>query len=236
MKNVGFAQSLYAQSSTQKEPLGMLRIEPDGRKFRYAKAGAAALSAGYMGITVGVQAYHISRPVAAAVAIGDTEVQVTVGATAVTTDQYKDGYLQVLDGTGQGHTYGIDTNTSCASSGTTIVTLKHPVIVALVTASTSEVSLIPNPWNGVTESAVEESGAAGIPLRAIDIGYYYWCQTGGLACVLGSDTAAMGVMMSLDGGAGAVAAATDYVKNFVGVTMLTAQVSGEFAPIFLTID
>ena len=56
MKTVGFAQGLYEVSSIQKEELGMLRIEPDGRKFRYAKAGAVALSPGKICSMLGVTA------------------------------------------------------------------------------------------------------------------------------------------------------------------------------------
>ncbi|MEA3508475.1 MAG: hypothetical protein U9R40_06130, partial [Synergistota bacterium] len=194
MKNTGWAQGLFEISSSQKEILGSLRIEPDGRKFRYSLAGEG-LSVGKMSFMGEATANHINKSVAAAVAIGETEVQVTVGATAVTADQYKDGYLHVNDGTGQGHAYGIDTNTACDSSGTTIVTLKDPIVVALVGSATSEVSLIKNPWSGVTQSTTEESGSAGIPLKAITDAYYFWCQTGGPAICLASDTSAMGVML-----------------------------------------
>jgi hypothetical protein len=235
MKTTGFAQSLYEISSTQKEILGMLRIEPDGRKFRYSKAGEA-LAVGKMSYMAEATANHINKSVAAAVAIGDVEVQVTVGATAVTADQYKDGYLQVNDGTGEGHSYGIDSNTACDASGTTVVTLKDPVQVALVASATSEVSLIPNPWSSVTQSTTEESGSAGIPLKAITDAYYFWSQTGGVGICLGSDTSALGVMMSHDATEGAIAAAADYVKGYIGDTIITAQISGEYKPIMLKID
>jgi len=235
MKTTGFSQGLYEQSSTQKEILGMIRIEPDGRKFRYAKAGEA-LSVGKMSFMAEAEANHINKSVASAAAIGDTEVTVTVGATEVTADQYKDGYLHVNHGTGEGHSYGIESNTACDSSGDTIVTLKNPIIVALVASGTSEVSLIKNPWSSVTQSTTEESGSAGIPLRAITSAYYFWCQTGGPAICLGSDSSALGVMLSHDGTEGAVAAASDYVKGYVGYTWFTPQVSGEYKPIWLPID
>jgi hypothetical protein len=236
MKNTGFAQGLYETSSSQKEVLGMLRIEPDGRKFRYAKAGAADLGAGKIGITVGVTAHHINRPVAAAVAIGDTEVTVTVSTTLVTADMYKDGYLQINDGTGQGHNYLIDTNSACASAGDTVVTLKDPVRVALVASATSQVSLIPNPWMGVTESATSESGPAGIPLLAVTTLYYYWCQTGGIACCLAEGSDAMGTTLELGAGAGAVKVQAGYTCGFVGTLIGTAFIGAEYKPILLQLD
>ena len=232
----GWAQGLLEISKTQKEVLGSLRLTADGRKFRYAKAGAAALGAGLMGILAPVIALHINCSVAKAAAIGDREVQITVGATAVTVDQYKDGYLQINDGTGEGMQYGIESNTACAVNGTTVVSLKDPIQVALVAAATSEVSLIPNPWNGVTESATSESGAAGIAPVAVTIAYYYWCQTGGVAVVLAEGTDAIGTTLELGAGAGAVKVQAGYTCNLVGTIFGTAFIAAEYKPIWLTID
>lgn len=237
MKIQGFSQTLHEVSTTQKEIMGMLRIEPDGRKFRYAQAGSgAALSAGKIGILVGATAHHVNVSVAAAVAIGATEVSVTVGATAVTVDQYKDGYLQVNDGTGQGYSYLIAGNTACALSTTTVVTLREPVRVALVASATSEVSLIPNPWKGVTESATSESGPAGIPLVAVAASGYYWCQTGGVAICLAEGTDALGTTLELGAGAGAVKVQAGYTCCYVGTLISTAFIAGEYKPILLAID
>jgi len=236
MKNTGFAQGLYEVSSAQKEIMGMLRIEPDGRKFRYAQAGAAALGAGKIGIMVGVTANHINLSVAAAAAIGATSVTVTLGATAATADQYKDGYLQVNDGTGEGHSYLIDTNAAAALSTSCEITLKDPIQVALVTAATSQVSLIPNPWKGVTESATSESGPAGIPLKAVPISYYYWCQTGGVAVCLAEGTDALGTTLELGAGAGGVKVQAGYTCGYVGTLIGTAFIAGEYKPILLALD
>lgn len=234
MKNTGFAQGLWEQSATQKEVLGMLRIEPDGRKFRYAKAGEA-LAVGKMSYMAAAAANHVNCSVAAA-AIGDREVTVTVGATAVTENQYKDGYLHVNDGTGEGHAYAIESNTACDASSTTTVKLKDPIVVALVASATTEVSLIPNLWSSITQSTTEESGSAGIPLKAITSAYYFWIQTGGQAICLGSDSSGLGTLLSHDATEGAVAVQADYTKGLVGFVVSTAQVSGEYKPIMLTID
>jgi len=235
MKNQSFAQGLYEVSATQKEIVGMLRIEPDGRKFRYAKAGAADLGAGKMGITIVAVANHVNCAPAVAVKIGDTEVSVTLGATLATEDQYKDGYLQVNDGTGQGHSYPIESNTAAVLSGTCVVRLKVPVIIALTVAG-SEVSLLPNPWRGVTESATSESGAAGIPLKAVTTLYYYWAQTGGFAVCLAEGTDGLGTTLELGAGAGAVKVQAGYTCNYVGTVIQTAFIAAEYKPIWLTLD
>lgn len=236
MKTVGFAQGLYEVSSIQKEELGMLRIEPDGRKFRYAKAGAVALSPGKVTSMLGVTAHHINRAGVVAADIGDIEVQVTVAGTAVTADQYKDGYLQINDGTGEGHSYGIDTNTACDASGTTIVTLKDPIQVALLGSSSTEISLIPNPWSGTVIQATEATGSAGIPLKDVPISNYYWSQTGGVGIAFAKGTDAMGSWQEHGDTDGTVDIANGYDKFLVGFVIATANVAAEYKPIWLTID
>jgi hypothetical protein len=236
MKNIGFAQGLYETSSTQKEALGTLRIEPDGRKFRYAYNDSTEIACGVTTSMATLVANHINKSVAAAVAIGDTEVQVTVGATAVTADQYKDGYLQVNDGTGQGHQYLIDTNTACAASGNTIVTLCDPIRVALVASGTSEVSLIPNPWYKVVVQATTTTGAAGVTITVVPASHYYWSQTGGLGCVLSNGTDAVGSTQTAGATDGSADIQTDYAEIPIGYVIIGDNVTGEYKPIWLTID
>jgi hypothetical protein len=236
MKTTGFSQGLYETSSTQKEILGMLRIEPDGRKFRYAKADSTQIACGVTTSMATVEAHHINRPVAAAVAIGDIEVQVTVSTTAVTADSYKDGYLQVNDGTGEGQCYRIDSNTYCAASGTTVVTLCDPVRVALVADSTSKVSLIPNPWYGTVVQATTTTGQAGVTITVVPASHYYWSQTGGLGCVLSNGTDSVGSTQTAGATDGSVDIQTDYADIPVGYVILTDNVAGEYKPIWLTID
>lgn len=236
MKIQGFAQGLYSTSKDKMEKLGTLRIEPDGRKFRYAYNGAVALTTGVTTSMIGVTANHINRPVAAAVAIGATEVQVTVGATAVVVDSYADGYLQVNDGTGQGQSIQIDSNTACVSSGTTIVTLRDSIRIALVTASTSEVSLIPSPWYGTVIQATEATGPAGVTISAVPINHYYWSQTGGVGCVLAKGTDAVGSIQEHGSTDGSADISNGYDKCFIGTVIATANVAAEYKPIWLSID
>jgi hypothetical protein len=235
MKN-NYAQGLYDVSPDKKENLGTYRITPDGRKFRYAYCGTDQIEVGVTTSMIGVEANHINRSIAAAVAIGDMEVSVTVGATAVTADSYADGYFQVNDGTGEGHQYLIDSKTYCASSGTTIVTLKEPIRVALVTAATSQVSLIPNPWNGTVIQATMATGPAGVTITTVPINYYYWSQTGGHACVFTEGNAAMGTTLEHSDTNGNVEIANGYDVCWVGTVICTAGVAAEYKPVWLNID
>ena len=73
-------------------------------------------------------------------AAGATSVTVTLGATAATEDQYKDGFLYINDGaTGEGHVYKIKSNAVGASGGTCVLTLDEED--GLVTALTNGTNL-----------------------------------------------------------------------------------------------
>jgi len=159
-----------------------------------------------------------------------------VGATVVTADQYKDGELQINDGTGHGHTYNIDTNSACGSAGDTVVTLKDSIRVALVASGTTQVSLVKNPWADITQSATTTSGSAGVTKMAISDGYYFWLQTGGSVCMLSSGSDGLGTVLSNDGTEGACEVMADFVASCYGFTWYTVHASGEYKPAFLFID
>ncbi len=164
----------------------------DGRKFRYAKAGSAALASGSLGLAPAGVANHLSLTATAA-AVGDRVLSVTVGATAVAENAYEDGFLQVAETDGSGRQYRILSNTACAAGGTVVVTLAEALRAALTTAS--KVSLVPSPWCGVTTSATEENLPAGVTPCDVPAGHYYFAQTGGVSCCRASGTPAVGSML-----------------------------------------
>ena len=235
-----FAQGLYETSSTQKEELGTLRFTGDGRKFRYALNGDTALAVGAMTISPAAVANHINCSVVAA-AVGDTSVSLTAGGTAVTLDQYKDGYLQINDGTGEGYSYGIDSNTACGTTGTTILKLKRPVAVALVASATSEASLIKNPYSGIVVATTTQAAIpAGIPPVVVTAAYYYWSQTAGLAICQVDGTPAVGTRLILSDAVGgnleAENTTLDIDEPVVGWLYYTIGVDLEYKPVILSID
>ena len=241
IKKAGFAQGIYEQSSTAKETLGTIRITQDGRKFRYAKAGAADLNRGKMGLGAALNAAHVDEAILAAVAIGTYTLDLTVTAgSALAADQLRGGYFQIMDGTGEGQCLQIAGNTAISASGTSIqIALDDPIQVALDT--TSEFTLVQSPWYAVYESSTGESMVAGVAPIAVTTLYYYWAQTGGVANVLQAATDAVGCNMTVSTAtAGAVVSvangAIDADLPLVGVQYGTAGVAGEYTPVFLTID
>ena len=241
IKKAGFAQGIYEQSATAKETLGTLRITQDGRKFRYAKAGAAALAAGKMGLGAALNAAHVNEIILAAVAIGAYTLDLTVTAgSALAENQLKGGYFMTMDATGEGQCYLIAGNSAISASGTSIqIALDDPIRVALDT--TSEFSLVQSPWYAVYESATGEAMVAGVAPIAVTTLYYYWAQTGGIANVLQEGTDAVGCNMTVSTAtAGAVVSVADGAIDadlpLVGIQYGTAGVAGEYTPVFLTID
>ena len=233
-----FSQGIFDISATKREILGSLRSLADGRKFRYSRAGAADLHAGMMGQAAVDVDNHINVSCAAA-AVGDTEVAVTVGATAVNENQYEDGFLQVNDGTGQGLQYRILGNTACAASGITYVTLNEPIKVALVASATSEVSLIASEYSAVVESATEETMPVGIAPCVVTTLYYYWAQTGGPAIALMDSTVGVADMLvhgSVAGSLKAMPSTLDINMPVVAIKSHNASVDTEYKPVKMLLD
>jgi hypothetical protein len=240
IKKAGFAQGIYEQSSTAKETLGTLRITQDGRKFRYAKAGAADLACGMLGLSAVSNADHVDEIIVTAVAVGTYTLDLTVTAgTALAENQLKGGYFQVNDEAGQGQNYMITGNSAISASDTAIqVALDDPIRVALTTSS--QFSLIQSPWYAVYESATGEAMVAGVAPIVVTTLYYYWAQTGGVSCCLVAGTSAFGTNMCVSTAiAGAATPATsgiDVDLPLIGYVCGVGGVDTEYAPIFLTID
>lgn len=228
------AQSLMSDSSVQLHDLGAQMVGNDGRKFRYVGAGATALVPGKLQQGPAVVANHQNIAVAAAAAAAATSVTVTLGATAATANQYSGGLMFVNDEAGEGHTYKIKSHPAADASAALVVTLEDGIIVALTTSS--QVSLWPNPYNGViVHPATATNAAVGVAIYPITALYYGWVQTAGpVACLNDAGTVVgLGVAPS--------AAVAGAVKTMAATLSQVgyAQIAGvdtEYRPIYLTID
>jgi len=236
LKKTGFAQGLYAISSTAKEVLGTVRFTQDGRKFVYCKAGASALAAGKLNVAEDLDATWVNETgvATAGVAIGDRTMTLTLTAAgaAITENQFAGGYLQINDSTGEGHQYLIQYSSAVALSGTSIsIALAEPIRVALT--SSSDFTLVsPAGWK-VTESATASKLAVGVSPVVVTAAYFFWNQVAGDAPVLihGTPAIAVSVDRSLEI-AGAVKAMATVTKQLVGY-MRETGVDGEYKPVRL---
>lgn len=207
--------------ATQVLPLGTQGQTRDGRRFRYASAGAVALVPGNMLQAAAPVANHNGVAVQAAAAIGDLTVSVTLGATAATANQYAEGLITIYDSTNKGYSYGIKSHPAASASATLTVTLysDDPLVTALTTSNHAD--LVANAYAGVIQTPVTTlTGAVvGGAVAPIAISNFGWIQVGGLFNALIDGTPGVGL------GAAVPAAAAGAVK----VMAATLRQVGQFA-------
>ena len=245
MKTTGFTQGLYQQSKSRKETVGTVRITADGRTFHYALAGGTLVQ-GLMTIgtaaTANLNNETQTDGSVSAIAVDDITfaLLVTTG-TATLKDELKGGYLMANNDDCEGCCYEIASNEVKTSAATELfITLVDPIPEGI--AVDTELCIHRNPWWKVTQSATEESFPTGIPLIDVTDGFYFWCQTGGIAnCLFGTEGAAIGVQCFLnDGAAGSIGmvAATPSSQTYgkVGTKLFDAAVDTEYQAVMLQID
>jgi hypothetical protein len=236
LKRAGFSQGIFQTSSTRKEQVGTKRITQNGDVFIYSKAGAV-LSAGKATGAAEINSNHIDGTISATNVEG-SQVTVTVSAgTAIAENALAGGSLQVNDGTLEGNSYPIVSNTALGASDTEItLSLGRPLKDY---DGTTEVTLAHNPAFGVTHSTTEEKLFTGIPPVDVPSGYYFWSQTGGVAVALISGTPTVGSMMtmgSVSGSLAAINATLDVDQPIVGILWGAVGVDGEYKPVKLTVN
>lgn len=194
----------------------------------------AALIADHQNIDVtAVQTYSANGNVPAA-------VTATLGATAVTANQYQGGYLAVVDGAGEGQILKIASHPAADASATCKFTLEDGPSTALST-STSEVSLLPATGNDLIIHPTTPSNTPfGLALYPIAAGSYGFFLTKGLGNALGDATAAaVGCAISWSAATAGAIGATPYAGNVltgavIGQTAVLS-VSAEYRPVFMNI-
>ena len=181
---------------------GQRMILKDGREFRWAKNGATAQVAGQVVQASVPITNHVALAAATAGAVGDTTLSLTLGATAVQVDQYREGYVAIHDAaTGLGYAYPIGPHAGVASSGTFAVPLdKGFKLLTVVSTTASAISLVANPYYGVIIGAVSASQTAqlvGVALTPMAANAWGWIQTRGPAMVVVEGTWVLGNPLGL---------------------------------------
>lgn len=189
----GYSEEIYQTFATAIAKLGTKLDFPDGRRFRFAQNGLTALVAGRIVQSTVPQAQHLNLTVVAAQGVGDHQVTVTLGSTAVVANEYAEGFLYVNDAgadtTTEGYTYRIKSHPAAAASGNVVITLYEdsPICIALTT--NSQVTLTHNKFYAVIVHPSPPTGqVVGLAPCAVPISYYFWCQTRGPAAVITEGT------------------------------------------------
>ena len=174
-------------------PAGTLGVTQDGRWFAYARNGAATLVPGNVIAGPAPVTNHVNNTATATAAAVNT-VTFTQGATAVTQNQYKDGYLSVSVTPGAGYLYGISDHNAVASATSYAWPLAPGETVQVALTTTSRLDLIANPYRGVIQcpATTLTSQPVGVAVSAPTSGQWCWIQVKGTANVLTEGTVIIG--------------------------------------------
>jgi hypothetical protein len=218
--------------------LGARGETADGRKFRWAKAGGSALVVGNMLQSPAADTDHDDIAVRATAA-GSTNLLITTGSGsgALDANEYAGG-LAIIDTTpGLGYAYKISSHAAIAASTDGTIVLEEPIQVALTTSS--KVTLIKNPYDGVIQTPVTTltGSAVGACVYPIAAGEWGWIQTGGTAAVLVAGTPIVGSAVVVPGtAAGCVVADGAAAATQVVGSMRIVGRDGKVSPVYLTLD
>lgn len=167
------AQGMRVAKSADQTTLGTIRSLAAGREIVYAKVGASAISAAHV-MNGPTATAGLSAIVVGATASVGAKVVNLYNTAAITKDQFKDGFLVVVSGTGIGYSYMVDYHLSAAATDLSInINLKDGLETTLTT--TSITALIPNKYNGIV--ACPADGAAppvGVSLCTASAAYFVW--------------------------------------------------------------
>jgi len=176
--DASFWDFLYTTSTVrhQRYNIGDRVVLPDGRVFRYAKAGAAIASTD-LAVSFASAAKVSYETVRAASAISTREVY--IDEASLTEDELRGGYLIVFKNGASTHCVrGIIGNTASDASDHVVIYLDASLPYALTTSDNVEV--MSNPYSDVRQTNFGGLASfAGMPAKDAASGAYLWVQTWG---------------------------------------------------------
>lgn len=229
----------HKTSTEQKHPLGSLGLMNDGRAYRYCQnAGSSGLNPGQLSVAPDVTANHEDRDVNSFL-VGDRSITIAIGATAITGNEYQEGFVNITDETGQGIMYKIKNIPTSSGSETITVDLEEPIRVTAVAATTA--TLYRNKYRDVVISdGTLTDVPVGVPNVTISTDDYGWLQVGGPCSVLNdaSTTVVAGQPVTIgqatNGAVEVIAAATEPTVGICPAGAVGA--TGEYVVVELTIN
>lgn len=225
MRELAVVTASTQGSTTQALSIGTRYEDHYNRVFYYAYA-ATAVGRGKVAKAAAVIANHNNMSFAVAPAIGDTNVSVTLGGTAATADQYKDGWLVVQDGLGEGRLYKVEGHAAQSTTTGNLTVYLAEAIDTVSAISVSNVDLIYNRYDELLPPTDNGQAyiPAGVPICVGGLGTaeYGYIQTWGPCSVWQDDTTTLGDQLTWGTGTG-----TGQVENRDAIT---ESLIGEVGP------
>lgn len=213
----------------------------DGREVMLVQAGAVALSPGVLLQDAAIVANHQGLDITAIQTYSANgnqpyKITATLGATAVTANQYAGGFAVINVGTGKGQTLRIASHPAADALASLTLTLEDVPSVAL-SASDSEVSLIPAHGNGVViHPTTPTNCVAGVSLYSIAAAAYGFAVTKGITSCLADAAApaASGASISPSNATAGAIEAGVLAQGIIG-NAVQAGVSAENFAVFINV-
>ena len=232
------------ETSEQRQKLVTRATTPDGRVFYYVEnSGTAITTGGQIVDGIAAVAAHDMDLAFTATSAGATTATSGTSLT-VTKDQYKDGYVYINDGPGQGEIYQVKSNTAVSSATGLSITIDEEDGFATALTTSSLFGLMYNPYKDikiVDGDGTMTTGVLGVTTTAMTADYFGWIQTSGPAAVLiGAQVAIVGdgIARSQQDEDGTVAR-TDYSDDSdlvnLGVAMGIPAVAPDYQWVMLNI-
>ena len=173
----------------------------------------------------------------AAVSAGETAISVETGGNDLTLNEYADGYLWVNDVNGEGQTMRVKSNPAHDHSDDPSVVITTYDALATALTTSSQLSLIHNPYSGMVIAPATETGAVmGATVIDMTADYYGWFTVSGPQALLTVGTLVLGNIAVRSGGTdGGVAPATDNVLTEIGEVM-AVNANTEYSLIWMNIQ
>ena len=173
----------------QRWPLGTQMILQDGRRYRFARNGAGAATAGLLFQSEVPDGAFDTLAVVAATSTyntaGTRSLRITLPASAVTKDLWKEGYAvtEAAAGAGEGYAYKVVTNPASAGSEDITLTLETALKHTLNTSDT--ITMVKHPGADVIiHPAPRTANLYGVAAGAIAAASFGWFAVGGAQPVL----------------------------------------------------
>jgi len=178
-------QQIHEESQYAQHRIGELYIDPYGDKFRYVENGGVALVTGHLLQECAEDTNYRSMNLAASQVIGDEELTVDLGGTAVTAGQFDGGDIIIESSTGIGQAFKIERHdVQTSTTGECTFYLNRPLKIA-VTLDATQVSVRKNGYSEVISYPTTPTGAPiGFALYAMTVSYFGWIQSGGNVAAL----------------------------------------------------
>ena len=231
----------YLEGASQLFPLGT-ELHQGENAYRYVQMNGAVTAGKLVQQPAGIVANHSQNTTTATTAVTTTDTTdisiETAGDTDLTLNQYQDGYLFINDAAGEGQSWKVKSHPAHnhGDDPSVVITVYGRLTTAL--ATTSENTLVANPYKDVIVAPATETGAV-IGATVIDMtdDYYGWVQFKGPKAMLISNAALVqgqNVVRSTNDAGGVQAAASDILYP-VGQCMASTVVDTEYAMVWLSI-